>query len=465
MTTTTNLASTGPEDDDRTRRGRFTRTPLPQRFVTGTPAVPGRIKARSEDFLVEERSDVDPTGAGEHLLLFVEKEGLAHHELIRRLCRTFQVREQAIGYAGMKDKTAITRQLVSVHLPHGDPPSIDVPDEQVRVLWHERHASKLRRGQLAGNRFSIRIRETDPTRAPAVLRTLQGLVETGVPAYFGRQRFGARRNNHAVGARLILRDWAGALRELVGVGTFPFPEMERERRELFMDGRYEPALRAWARGDRAERSALEAMRRGQDPERACRAVGPTAYRFYLNAFQSAVFNHVVDRRVEQGTLGELHEGDLAWHHPTGETFLVTPDEIERGGLPPQLARFEVSPSGPLWGREMARADGPADEAERAALEVFDMPIDLWFESSEAPRGDRRPLRVAIEDIEVEGGADEHGTYIRVAFDLPPGAYATVVLREVLKAGIEADASQNLRSEADVGIDGSPDTDSCPDEDV
>ena len=141
--------------------------PLPRRFLTEAEGIGGRIKVRPEDFLVNELPLYEPCGRGEHLYLQVQKTGVAHGELISKIQRHFGVSEGAIGFAGMKDKVAITGQTISVHLL-ADPPSVDLDDERIQVVEATRHTNKLRRGHLAGNRFSVRMREVDPLKAPVV---------------------------------------------------------------------------------------------------------------------------------------------------------------------------------------------------------------------------------------------------------------------------------------------------------
>ena len=161
--------------------------PLPKRRLTADePGIGGVLKVRPEDFLVDEVALYDPGGEGEHLYLRIEKIGVSHGELIGRLRRHFGVRDYAIGFAGMKDKAAVTWQTVSVHLPGGDvPQGIDLGHDRIRVVSATRHTNKVRIGHLAGNTFSIRIREVDPARVTVARRQLARLTATGsaVPSH------------------------------------------------------------------------------------------------------------------------------------------------------------------------------------------------------------------------------------------------------------------------------------------
>ncbi len=410
--------------------------PLPQRFLTDDPGVGGRIKERPEDFLVDEQPLYDLTGEGEHLYLGVQTTNVSHVEMLSCLRRHFGVKESAIGYAGMKDKVGVTRQMVSIHLPK-DPPAVELPHARIKILWVDRHRHKLRRGHLRGNRFSIRIRAVDPLKAPLVQRTLRKLERTGVPTYFGSQRFGYRRNNHLLGIHLLRHDWNALLDELLGARGSPAPEYQQDRRERYDRGDHDGAHEQWTASDRAERMTLQVLKRGGSPKQACFAAGQTTWSFWISALQSAIFNRVLDERIRDGTLGTLLDGDRAWKHDRRRTFPITPDELSTGELTERLANFEVSPSGPLWGKNMERAQGTVDAVERRAPEAFDLAPELLTDGGYAPEGARRPLRESLTNPEVDSGLDEHGPYIRVAFDLPRGIYATIVLRELMKNdGIE-----------------------------
>lgn len=406
--------------------------PLPQRYLTGEPGVGGVIKTRPEDFLVDEVPLYDPSGSGEHVYLGIQKTGVAHVEMISHLRRHFGVPRRAIGFAGMKDKAAVTRQMVSIRFPGDRPMPGPVEHDRIQVLWTSRHTNKIRLGHLAGNRFSIYIRDVEPTRVTAIRPALEHLQRAGIPNYFGSQRFGYRCNNHLLGRLLVLQDWAGMGEELLGCGGTPFPDYQLQRRELFDEGRYEAAAAMWTPADRNELTAIKAFAAGRTDASALKAVGPPALSFWISALQSAAFNRVVDARLDDGTLDRLVEGDLAWKHDNGAVFAVTADELGRPELASRIEACAVSPSGPLWGRGMTRAGGVVDAAEVDALASVGLAVDDLKREPARLKGARRPLRVPVHNAATDAGADEHGPYIRVAFDLPPGAYATVVMRELMK---------------------------------
>jgi tRNA pseudouridine13 synthase len=148
--------------------------------------------------------------------------------------------------------------------------------------------------------------------------------------------------------------------------------------------------------------------------------------FYLAAWQSRLFNAVLAERLDG--LDRLLPGDLAWRHCDGG--LVPVDEPD--ALAAQLATLELSPTGPLPGREAPLPQRAALELERAVLAREGVTHRETSGVAWAPRGGRRALRVPLREVLHQQGRDVHGDYLELAFELPSGAYATAVLREIHK---------------------------------
>lgn len=412
-------------------------TTAPLRPLThDIPPIGGRLRERFEDFLVEEIPLYNPCGEGEHIYLFVEKRDLSTSQLVWHIARHFDVRRTAVGFAGMKDKRAITRQVISVHTPgrtFEDYPMIQ--SDRISVLWADMHTNKLRLGHLSGNRFSVKVRGVDMSRVLQARRVLLRLAEKGVPNFAGEQRFGARANNHELGRLLLRRDWQGLLDELLGPGSGA-AHINAEARRLYAEGRITESLDAYPVSCRHERVALAALERQKTPQQAVQAIDIVQRRFWVSAFQSSLFNNLLSARMADDLFDRLVEGDVAAKRDNGAMFAVDSSVLADPQTAERLARFEISPTGPIWGSEMMRASGAVDAAETEALARTGVTIDALarYVSTEggSMRGGRRPFRVPLVDPDVEGGVDEHGHYVRCAFELPPGAYATVVMREVMK---------------------------------
>lgn len=402
------------------------------------PGIGGVIKQRPEDFIVEEVPSYDPCGQGEHVYLYVEKRGLSTTQMVELVARHFGVPAGHVGVAGLKDRHAVTRQVVSVHVPGRQPEDFPaLRHEQLSVLWVDRHTNKLRRGHLRANRFAVRIRGVPATAAITAKRTLDLLARSGVPNRAGEQRFGRLENNHLVGRAMVLGDDRGALDVMLRPGSDPGEGGSAlAARRLYAEGKYVEALAVMPPGFVSEREALTALAAGQPPERAVRAIGRLQREFFVSACQSAVFNAVLDHRLTAGTVSRLLPGDLAIKHDNQAVFAVDESVAADPATADRLQRLEISPSGPIWGASMLRAGGDVDAVEVEMLRHLGIrPEDLAAyaaRSGDTLPGARRALRVPLHYPDVEGGADEHGTYVKCSFELPPGAYATVVLREIIK---------------------------------
>jgi tRNA pseudouridine13 synthase len=405
-------------------------------MTADVPGVGGRLRDEPEDFFVEELPLYEPCGTGEHLYLFVEKRNMSTVHMIRLLANHFGVDEDAVGYAGLKDKRAVTRQLVSIQIPGKK--ATDFPEfqhERIKVLWSDLHTNKLRQGHLAGNRFVVRIRGADATKAIFAHRVLQRFEHLGVPNRAGEQRFGHLGNNHLVARHWVRGEYQEAVDELLGP-TKRRAESQDGARRLYAEGKLEESLAALPRGAETERRVLRALIRSKNAKRALYAVSHMQRRYFVTALQSAVFNAVLDRRAREGMLTSLMEGDLAWKHDNGAVFAVTPDTLADPTTAERLQRLEISPSGPMWGLEMTQAGGGVGEAELQALDAAGLSLGMLREFGALYKDDipgkRRPLRVPLMYPAVEGVSDERGHSIKCTFELPAGSFATVVLREIMK---------------------------------
>lgn len=394
------------------------------RYLTAQlPGCGGRFRQSPEDFLVEEIPLYLPCGEGEHLYLTVEKRGISTFEMLQRLARALGVKERDIGYAGLKDAQAVARQTVSLTgVAPAQATALEL--DGIKVLAAQRHRNKLRLGHLAGNRFRLRVRGTTPDALERALDILHVLADIGVPNRFGAQRYGAFGTTHHIGRAMVTGDFGAAAQLIVGD-----PETIRQPR-------WQEAAKAYAAGDlrgalallpgrcRDERALLQGLLAGRDVRTAVLALPRKLLRLYLSAWQSALFDRLLEMRLD--SLDRLWLGDLAYKHANGACFAVTAPEVEQ----PRADAFEVSPSGPLFGYKVLLAKGQAGLLEEALLEKEGVHLEAFrLGGGLDMEGERRPLRVPLSDWGAEADADG----LLLSFALPAGSYATSVLAEVMKS--------------------------------
>ena len=404
-----------------------------RRLTEGMPGLYGRIREVPEDFVVEEIPLYEPTGEGDHVLFGLEKRGISTFEALLWISKSVKVSEHQIGYAGLKDAHAVTRQVMSVHrVPPGR--VLALRRQNVRVLWAERHPMRVRIGHLKGNRFTIRIRDARTEHMVAAREALGRLAEQGVPNAYGVQRFGTKQDGHLTGRALVRGDYAEFLSHLAGRPDAREGDVRvHEAREAYDRGDVEEALGRFPMKHRVQKKALATLLRTGDPKQAFESLGKRARRIYVSAYQSWIFNRCLDARLSTGTFDRFLPGDLAWLHRSGALYDVRDPALEED----RAARLEASPTGPLPGYDMRRPSGEAWAVEERVLDEESLADDLFRAPAIRTRGSRRPYRVPLVDasLEVEGP----GTVV-ARFTLPPGSFATVVLDELMKGGIDASAT-------------------------
>lgn len=380
-------------------------------LTSDLPGIVGSLRSRPEDFVVEEVLSYEPCGTGTHMFVRIEKRGLTSFEAIRRIARALGRKERDVGYAGLKDKRAITRQTISLEFATEEElRALAVPG--VEVLDVVRHKNKLKLGHLRGNRFLVRIegvRPGDLARAEAKLARLEAL---GLPNAFGPQRFGRDHTTPDLGRALLAEDAEGFVRCFAGVDADTTPER---------------ALAEVERGDAMLRRALDAWCARGRAEDALRALPKRFLSLCVSALQSEVFNAVLDARIQAGSLDAVLPGDVAFLHRNGACFAVD-DEAAAAEAESRAAAFEISASGPLPGPSCLVPGGAAGADEAAALERFGVTHEAFgVRKPWAQRGARRALRVPLEDCRITASED---AALLLAFTLPRGSFATALTQEL-----------------------------------
>ncbi len=346
----------------------------PPLLTADLPGIGGRIKFAPEDFEVEEIPAYQPGGAGPFLYLWVEKRGMGAEYFFRQVARRLGISDRDVGAAGLKDRHAVTRQMISVpEAVESKLPQLD--SDGIRVLSVSRHTNKLKIGHLHGNRFRILIRDIDPQvnvaeRLPPILSRLG---ELGLPNFYGSQRFGRDGKTLELGLALLRNDAA-----------------DGEGKKIDVRNRF---LRKLA----------------------------------LSAAQSVLFNQYLAQRMGDGLFRTVLAGDVMSKWPAGGLFVAE-------DLPREQQRFdarETVTAGPIFGRKTFPARGAAAEREVAILTAAGLTRESFGAFGKLMQGTRRHNLVYPGDlnhtIEPDG--------VRLSFSLPAGCYATILLREVMKTGL------------------------------
>lgn len=310
--------------------------PLPL-LTADLPGTGGTIKITPEDFIVDELPAYLPSGDGQHLYVLVEKRQLTTQDAVRLIAAAADIPERDIGYAGQKDRQALSRQWLSLATAKD---AIHLDHPRLRILETSRHGNKLRLGHSKGNRFTLVIRDTTPdaeTRAHAIL---DRLAKTGLANFFGPQRFGKHKDNAVLGAALI------------NVGNHPRTRHASHDRHL--------------------------------------------RRLALSALQSELFNRCLAARIDDDLYDQVIAGDVLQRR-NGGLFNTTDVALDTT----RVLAHEVDITGSLPGpRERPEARDSARDREDAVLAAAGISRAAFANGRGEAEGARRPYRVPLVEVTV-----------------------------------------------------------------
>ena len=352
-------------------------------YSLGHSSIDFHFRQSARDFVVEEIPLYEFSGEGEHLILLVRKKNISTLEMVSLFARYFGIKNKEIGYAGLKDKHAMTKQYISIHKKYEEQLN-NFTHESIKIVSKTYHNNKIRLGHLKGNRFYIKIKKVNPTAATKIDEALKNISELGMPNYFGYQRFGNDGDNHIEGGKV-------------------------------------------AKGLKRERN-------------------PKIKRLLINAYQSHLFNMWLSRRLEINTLiknfevaelesllnmpndevsklkaqkhpFKLINGDIMEHYPNGRLFDFdgSEDDIDR------FNRRDISVTGLLCGKKVRVSSG------------ISWTIEKDFNDEINADGARR--YAWVYPTEVEGRFNKVEAQYEMNFTLPKGSYATVLIEEIAKRKI------------------------------
>ena len=350
-------------------------------------------KAKPEDFVVNERLEVDFTGEGEHLWLHIKKSGINTAYLAKLLSEWADIPLRDVGYSGLKDRLALTTQWFSLRLPKKQKPDsdfapVDIKEhETVKIIAEHWHNKKLNRGTHNANQFVITLRDIEFAKdqtlgdKSSVEQHLQTISKTGVPNYFGPQRFGFGGNN---------------IREALNLFARPLKSTSSAKKK---------------------NKRKSAVRKQNSME--------------LSAARSLIFNQILAARVQDGSWNTGLNGDVFNLNGSGSIFA---SEHMDETLQARVASGDIHPTAVMWGAGNDKVAGDAAELENTVVQQDALLAALatGLEQREV-KAQRRALRLPVEDLSWRWADEQDGEQTLVlSFTLTTGSFATSVLASVVE---------------------------------
>lgn len=424
-----------------------------RRYLCDTDGTGGHLKTEPEDFIVREISDPPREKAdGEYAIATVTSRNWETNRLVRMLSRGIGMSRARIGFAGTKDKRAVTTQLMSFRCPSEDLAKVSLKDVEISGVYRGSRAIQL--GDLIGNSFEIAVRDctADPARIREIVEEDMRIIaaEKGFPNYFGVQRFGVVRPvTHLVGERIVRGDIEGAVRTYICYTT---PEEEADVREIrtSLEGTDDWAHAREIMPEKMsfEKVMAQVLAEGGDWKDAISALPSNLQMMLVHAYQSYLFNEMLSERMARGLpLNAPVEGDIviplaADGTPQHEApVLADSRNIDLVSRQVKLGRAFVTAA--LYGSETILAEGEQGEIERSIAEREGLkPEDFVVPglSKCSSKGGRRELLCPVKDLRADFRDD--GSY-SVSFSLPKGNYATCLMREFMKSEMKDYRSRTI----------------------
>ncbi|MDR1690302.1 MAG: tRNA pseudouridine(13) synthase TruD [Candidatus Methanoplasma sp.] len=412
-------------------------------YLSDADGTLGRIKKEPEDFIVNEISDrPEPVAGGRFVIADVTSRNWETNRLIRLLSRSLGVSRERIGFAGTKDKRAVTTQLMSFECPMESMQKISLKDVEIKNLYTARRGVKI--GDLIGNSFLIKVTECEMPEnlIPETLDKVSSIVNGtgGFPNYFGVQRFGVVRPiTHKVGELIVRGDFEGAVRCYVSDPSLYEDEDAASARSSLSEGDdWATVLKNMPDSLSFEKLMVEhIVFNPEDWKGAIGKLSKNLQMMFVHAYQSYLFNRMLSGRMRSGlplnkpVIGDvvipLDSNKIPQHE---NPIITTKNNIDLVSRQVRSGRAFVTIS--LFGSESVIAEGEMGDIERAVIEDerlsakdFIVP-DLPYCSS---KGSRREILCPVADLShkaADGGYE-------VSFSLPKGNYATCLLREYMKS--------------------------------
>ncbi|WAC05832.1 MAG: tRNA pseudouridine(13) synthase TruD [Methanoregula sp.] len=392
----------------------------------------GKLRLSAEDFIVGELPLPQMPGTGPYLICRLTKKNWEHQHAIKEIAKHLGISHRRIGWAGTKDRRAVTTQLISIYKV--EPESLEhVRLKDITLEAVGRQNTRLSLGDLLGNRFDIMIRECAAEGLEEQVKKISHDTEPGIPNYYGLQRFGGIRPvTHKVGEHILTGDYEGAVLTYIGL-AFPLePENVRLVRTAFLTNRDpQAALRELPVAMGYERAMLQHLHNHPgDYAGALHVLPPKLLSMFVSAFQSYLFNEGLSHRIEEGfSFTEPRTGDRL-------LFANKKEDIVNAGnaatAAQHISRGRCSIAIFMPGKEQPRPVSESEQYITGLMEERRIGPEQFRHASVFVKtrfdGALRPIA-----LRTEIRASTKNTDVRLQFTLPPGHYATTVAREFMKA--------------------------------
>ena len=414
-----------------------------EEYLSTSEGIGGKLRKVAEDFEVIEFIETDSRShwnwakemdGGRHSIVKITSKNWDNHVLTKELSKRLEISQKAIGFAGTKDKRAVSTQYFSLMASKKKIEKLTISNVEIEFI--HKTTKPVRLGNLVGNKFKIKITESgkDKNKINNILEQLNG----GFPNYFGIQRFGAVRPiTHIVGEKIVRGDYEGAVWDYLTKGGSDTTGDEARIR-LKKTKNLEEALEKFPYNLLFERQIIGHLSRNEnDYIGALRELPESLLKMLVHSYQSLIFNRVLDQRIRHGE--EINK-------PIIGDYIIPADNY---GGPDQRKTIEVTnrnqaklekrcKEGKAWiagllpGTKSEYTKGVQGDIEKEIMNEENVNFNDFF-IDEMPElsslGMYRPLRQNLNQIELEFDEVDNPIF---SFWLYKGTYATSFLREIMK---------------------------------
>ncbi|WP_457600971.1 tRNA pseudouridine(13) synthase TruD [Hydrogenivirga sp.] len=376
-----------------------------------------RIKERPEDFYVREIKHLHFEPEGRFAYFLMTKRNMGTLEAVRRVAQAYGVSEERIGFGGLKDKNSLSEQFISIETPP-DIRELDEENLKLKFLGYGRRPISL--GEIEGNYFEVVVRRLGNRKRELLKERIPFVRRFGSENYFGEQRFGSVKHaGEFILKHLLRNDYEAAVKEYLT----SLRDRRRRRALLRAWGNWREFIKLMPQGSQTEISLVKSLLKGESYKtafsrlpRRIKLMFVFAYQSYLwnrylNTFVTMYFKHcsVPFLKWRLSFIKEMSEELFQEIKELEIPFLGTEHEPKSGKIALIIRRV----------LEEEGIDGEALRAERAGIKLFTDGVRRAFVFPEG-------LKV------VEEGKD----YVKLSFTLPPGSYATILLRKLICAPVD-----------------------------